>query len=99
MTADGRRRWYVLLHEPAEPIGEGVFADARFPLHVAFLSRLRERGLLVAAGPFEDLPGAGMAVLRDVDEDEARRLAEEEDESVVQGLFRVHIRPWLVRIA
>jgi hypothetical protein len=52
--------------------------------------------LLVAAGPLEDLPGAGMAVLRDVDDGEARRLAEEEDESVVQGLFLVRIRPWLV---
>ncbi|HEY0373711.1 MAG TPA: YciI family protein [Amnibacterium sp.] len=93
--SDEPQRWYVLLHEPIGSIGDGVFADPRFRLHVAFLGRLRAQGALVAAGPLDDRAGSGMALLRGVDEDEARRLAEE-DESVRQGLFRVRVRPWTV---
>ncbi|MCU1473016.1 YciI family protein [Amnibacterium sp.] len=96
--SDEPQQWYVLLHEPVDPIGAGVFADPRFGLHVAFLGRLHEQGRLVGAGPLDDRPGTGMAVLRGVDENEARRLAEE-DESVRQGLFRVRVRPWTVLLA
>jgi uncharacterized protein YciI len=94
MSAE-RQQWHVLLHEPAEPIGDGVFADPRFGLHVAFLGRMQEQGHLVAAGPLDEQPGTGMAVLKGVDGTEARQLAEE-DESVRQGLFRVSVQPWTV---
>ena len=97
--SDQPQQWYVLLHEPVDPLDAGVFADPRFGLHLAFLGRLQEQGRLVAAGPLEDQPGTGMAVVRGVDADEARRIAEEEDESVRQGLFRVRIRPWTVMLS
>jgi uncharacterized protein YciI len=93
------QRWQVLLHEPVDPIGAGVFSDPRFALHIAFLTRLQAEGRLVAAGPLNDQPGAGMAVVRGVDTEEALRLAEEEDESVRQALFRVRVRPWTVRLS
>jgi uncharacterized protein YciI len=76
-----------------------IFDDPRFALHVEFLGRMREAGYLVAAGPLPDEPGAGMTVLRlsGAGQDEkARKLAAEDDRSVVEGLLAVTVRPWQV---
>ncbi|WP_448624140.1 SRPBCC domain-containing protein [Geodermatophilus sp. URMC 64] len=95
-------RWFALLHRPgpALPQGASLFAQPEFAEHLAFLGRLRERGLLVAAGPVlggED--GSGMTVVRvrpehgDVD---VAALATEDDKAVALGFLQVDVRPWRV---
>jgi uncharacterized protein YciI len=95
-------RWYVLEHLPGPALddGESVFERPEFAEHVAFLRRLDTAGLLVAAGPLPDLPGAGMAVVRSPgspDADEVLRLATEDDRCVAAGVLAVRVRPWEVR--
>jgi uncharacterized protein YciI len=83
---------------PALAPGSSPFAHPDFPEHVAFLRRLRERGLLVAAGPLDE-PATGMAVIRipdPADVAEYTRLAQDDDQSVARGLFVVRVRPWHV---
>jgi uncharacterized protein YndB with AHSA1/START domain len=57
--------WLVLSHTggPALPPGEPVFGQPDFAEHIAFLRRMRERGVLVAAGSL-DRHSTGMTVLR-----------------------------------
>ncbi len=94
-AADPGAGWFVLQHTPRDGIGGALFRDERFRLHAEFLGRMRAAGRLLAAGPFGDEPVAGMTIIR-VPEGraEAARLATEDDLSVAQGLFDVHIRPW-----
>ena len=92
--------WFVLRHRPGPAIQEGgsVFAHPGFAEHVAFLQRLHESGLLVAAGPLPEEPGAGMTVVRvpagDVD---VHDLATRDDLSVVNGVLSVEVSQWAVR--
>ena len=100
-----RDSWFALLHRPGPSLPEGasIFAQPEFAEHLAFLGRLRERGLLVAAGPVlggED--GSGMTVVRvrpehgDVDVEE---LATKDDLCVAQGFLAVEVRPWRVMLS
>ena len=98
--ADGET-WVALLHRPgpAAPEGAALFEDPRFAEHTAFLTRMRDAGYLVAAGPLTDVPGEGMTILRlpGADQlDRATELATKEDGSVAGGFFRVTVRPWQV---
>jgi uncharacterized protein YciI len=80
--------------------GTRVTAHPDFPGHIAFLQGLRERGVLVAAGSL-DGPANGMTVLRIPDPADVTRyvrMAQEDDESVVRGLFLVQARPWSVAL-
>ena len=93
--------WVALLHRPgpAAPRTGSVFEDPRFGEHVAFLTRMRDAGYLVLAGPLGDADGEGMTILRLPGRDqvaEATRLATEEDTSVAAGFFTVTVRPWQV---
>lgn len=96
--------WVALMHRPgpaARAAGRALFQDPRFRDHAAFLSRMRELGYLVAAGPLGDESGAGMTVLRLPGRDrigEAARLATEDDPSVASGFFTVQVRPWQVML-
>ena len=90
--------WFTLEHSPGpawrhdRPVSGNDLTE-----HFAFIGLMRERGLLVAAGPRPDKPGThGMTVLRGVDAAEAERLATEEDKSVAGGLLSVTVRPWRV---
>jgi uncharacterized protein YciI len=72
---------------------------ADFREHVAFLRRLQDRGVLVAAGPFPT-SGEGMTVVRladPADVAEYVRLAYADDLSVIRGVLQVRVRPWHVR--
>ena len=90
--------WFALMHHATGSAGASVFADPRFMEHVAFLERLASRGLLVAAGPLPDEPGAGMTIVRDdSDTVDVAALATTDDLSVVGGLFTVEVRQWDVR--
>lgn len=97
VATPGESTWIVLRHTAAGTVGS-VFADPRFPAHVAFLERMKAVGYLVAAGPLEGDGREGMTILRlpgDGREAVARRLAEG-DASVTGGLFDVEVRPWRV---
>lgn len=98
---DSEQTWVALLHRPgpAAPPDGSVFDDPRFAQHVAFLSRMREAGYLVAAGPMTDTAGEGMTILRLPGAGQlghATLLATEDDTSVAQGFFTVTVRPWQV---
>ncbi|HEX8093374.1 SRPBCC domain-containing protein [Jatrophihabitans sp.] len=91
--------WYVLLHQPGPALtdGQSVFEHPDFAEHVAFLKRLAQYGLLVAAGPLPAQPGTGMTVVRADPNLDVQRLATEDDLSVVRGLLGVQVAPWLVQ--
>jgi uncharacterized protein YciI len=91
--------WVALLHRPGPdaPAAGTVFEDPRFAEHVAFLTRMRDAGYLVAAGPMPDAAGDGMTILRLPGAGQlaaAARLATEDDASVAGGLLAVTVRPW-----
>ncbi|HXP55191.1 MAG TPA: SRPBCC domain-containing protein [Streptosporangiaceae bacterium] len=93
--------WVALLHQPgpAAPTEGSLFDAPGFGEHFAFLTRMRDAGYLVAAGPLADEDGAGLTILRLPGAnrlDEARRLAAEDDLSVAGGFFTVAVRPWHV---
>lgn len=89
--------WYVLTHRPGPAVTDGnVFDHPGIGEHYAFLGRLRESGLLIAAGPLTDVSGEGMTVLIAPSLEEAVRLATEDDGSVVDGILQVTVRPWHV---
>jgi uncharacterized protein YndB with AHSA1/START domain/uncharacterized protein YciI len=94
--------WLALMHTagPSLPAGGQITEHPDFPEHVAFLLRLREAGVLVAAGPL-DGPVSGMTILRVPDPArvaEYTRLAQDEDDSVTRGLLQVWICPWSVAL-
>jgi uncharacterized protein YndB with AHSA1/START domain len=98
----GGEVWLALMHTagPARADGQSPFAHRDFGQHIAFLHRLKEDGLLVAAGSL-DGSGEGMTVVRLGDATgvpELVRRAQEEDGSVVRGLFQVRVRPWRVAL-
>jgi uncharacterized protein YndB with AHSA1/START domain/uncharacterized protein YciI len=93
--------WLALEHTagPAAD-ADGVFAHADFQEHLAFLRRLADDGVLVAAGPLAGEAGAGMTVIK-VPADAASQYvqaAQYEDLSVVRDLLMVRVRPWEVRM-
>jgi uncharacterized protein YndB with AHSA1/START domain/uncharacterized protein YciI len=98
---DGGQTWVALLHRPgpAAPRDGTVFDDPRFAEHAAFLTRMRDAGYLVAAGPLTDALGEGMTILRLPGTNQielATRLATHDDASVTGGFFTVTVRPWQV---
>jgi uncharacterized protein YndB with AHSA1/START domain/uncharacterized protein YciI len=89
--------YLVLTHTPAPGIGNPL-EHPEFAGHTAFLESLRERGILVAAGPFPG-SGEGMTVVRLDDPGEIAAMvaeAREGDASVVDGVLEVRVRPWIV---
>jgi uncharacterized protein YciI len=92
------RTMYVLRHRPgpALPGDENVFEHPGIADHLAFLRRRIDDGTLVAAGPLEQGSGQGMTVLAVSSLEEARRLAETDDQSVVAGVLAVHVQGWQV---
>ena len=100
---DGAATWVALMHRPGPnaPTDASLFKAPDFAQHIAFLTRMREAGLLVAAGPLVDVMGEGMTVLRLPGADrleDARELATRDDLSVVSGFFTVDVRPWQVML-
>jgi uncharacterized protein YciI len=95
------RIWYVLQHRPGPAIEEGTsaFEHPGIRDHYAFLQNLAEVGDLVAAGPLLDEDGAGLTIIEADSEDDARLIATEDDESVVNGVLTVTVRPWRVVMA
>ncbi|GAA4257669.1 YciI family protein [Dactylosporangium darangshiense] len=95
------RIWYLLQHRPGPAAIEGVrpMDQPGFEEHLAFLRRRAADGTLIAAGPLEDNDtgeGEGVTVLAAQSLEDARRLAEQDDESVRSGLLAVTVRTWTV---
>lgn len=90
--------WFALVHRPGPALeGTSIFEHPAFGEHVAFLRRLQQRGLLVAAGPLPDEPGVGMTIVRADDGVDVVALATVDDGSVAGGFLTVEVRPWDVR--
>lgn len=97
-------QWFALCHSagPALAEGESIFGHAAFGEHVAFLQRLDERGLLVAAGPLSDAAGEGMTIVRVLPEHgdvDIYELATVDDKCVADGYLCVEIKSWAVRFS
>jgi uncharacterized protein YciI len=92
------RTLYVLRHRPGPALAgeQSVFDHPGIADHLAFLRRRIDDGSLVAAGPLEQRSGEGMTVLAVASLDEARRLAETDDGSVVAGVLAVEVQVWQV---
>lgn len=88
----------VLQSRPGPALGEGqrVVEHPLMAEHFAFLDRRRADGSLIAEGPFSDVDGEGMVILGTISYEQARQLAEHDDQSVVRGLLSVVVRPWTV---
>ncbi|MES2169750.1 MAG: SRPBCC domain-containing protein [Actinomycetota bacterium] len=96
-------RWFVLEHRPGPslPAGASIFATEQFREHLAFLSRLDDAGILVAAGPLADEDGAGMTIVRIRSSDDPvdiHALATIDDRCVATGYLTVRVRPWKVMV-
>jgi uncharacterized protein YndB with AHSA1/START domain/uncharacterized protein YciI len=88
--------WLVLTHTPAPGVGDPL-QHPGFAGHPAYLESLRERGVLVGAGPFP-ASGEGMTIIRLADPAEAGeylREANEDDTSVAACVLEVRVRPWV----
>jgi uncharacterized protein YciI len=103
-SAPEEASWFALRHTPGPALSDGasIFASPMFGEHLAFLERLRVRGLLIAAGPIVPERGEGMAIVRvpaalasDVDLVE---LATKDDLCVAGGYLEVEVKPWSVRV-
>jgi uncharacterized protein YndB with AHSA1/START domain/uncharacterized protein YciI len=96
-------QWYALVHTPGPALEDGasIFANPNFAEHVAFLKRLRQRGVLVAAGPVAPERGEGMAIVRVpaalAGEVDVVELATKDDKCVANGYLDVDVRLWDVR--
>lgn len=86
--------YFIILFIPGAAWHEGksVFEQ---PLddHVDFIYELYKRGVVVMAGPFADGTG-GLTILKAQDEDEARRLMDQ-DPDVIRQILSYDARPWL----
>jgi uncharacterized protein YndB with AHSA1/START domain/uncharacterized protein YciI len=91
--------WLVLTYTPAPGVAR-PFEHGGFRGHPAFLETLRERGVLVAAGPFGN-SGEGMTVVRLPGPDAVAGLlasAYEQDGSITEHVLEVRVRPWDVLV-
>jgi len=102
--ADGAEvgEWFALRHSPGPSLadGESIFDTEAFAEHVAFLRRLSDRGLLVAAGPIPSAAGEGMTIVRVLPEHgdvDVAALATVDDQCVATGYLVVDVQPWAVR--
>lgn len=93
--------WLVLGHTAGPAAGAaGVYAHPLFAEHRAFLASLAAEGVLVAAGPLPDEPGAGQSIIRVPAGSASDYLARAEaDPSVTAELLSLRVRPWHVQLS
>jgi len=66
------------------------------PEHVAYMNRLHEQDVLIAAGPFGD--GSGGLILIEAENEAAAKAVAEGDPFVSQGAERYTLKGWEVRV-
>jgi uncharacterized protein YndB with AHSA1/START domain len=95
--------WLLLSATPGvnAPADGDVFSHPDFAEHLAFVSGLVERGVVVGAGPIPGRTGHGMTIVRVPVGEVAEhvRAAQEDDQSVVRGLLQLDVAAWSVRMA
>lgn len=69
------------------------FDAGLLPAHVAFLDRLRERGVLETSGGFSDGSGGAYLLRGIADLEEARRIAES-DPLAIHGASDIAVHEW-----
>ncbi len=67
------------------------------PDHVAYMDRLHEQGVLIAAGPFHD--GSGGLILIEADSEAAATAVAEADPFISRGVERYTLKHWEVLTA
>lgn len=89
--------WHILTHTPGRAAERGIPLQRQplFAGHERFLQSLTADGLLVAAGPLPQTPGAGQTVVRGLTTEQATERATA-DEAVAGGLLDVAVQPWIV---
>lgn len=89
--------WLILGHSPGEAAEGSVSTHPLFQEHRAFLARLADDDVLVAAGPLPDSPGHGQTIIRVPASTVARRVQEAHDDPAVAGdVLVLTVRPWNV---
>lgn len=92
--------WLVLEHRPGHAATGSVFGHPLFAEHLAFVNRAKDSGVLVAAGPMPDEPGAGQTIIRVPAADAASWVAAAHDDAAVTGdLLVLRVRPWNVMVS
>lgn len=88
--------FYALFHSPGARWQEGIgFREQPgVGAHVQYMAQQQQAGLLVFGGPFLDDSG-GMMVLRADSIEEAVAIAEA-DPTVLDGLLKVAVKPWMM---
>lgn len=88
--------FFVLFHSPGPrwAEGSGFREQPGVGEHVNYMAGQLEAGRLVFGGPFLDDSG-GMMILRAATREEAVTIAEA-DPTVVDGLLRVAVKPWMM---
>ena len=92
--------WLVLEARPGNVTTGSVFAHPLFAEHLAFIGSLKRKGVLVAAGPLPDDPGAGQTIIRVPAAEAASYVdAAHDDAAVAEDLLVLRVRPWNVMVS
>jgi uncharacterized protein YciI len=92
--------WLVLEHRPGAAVADSVYAHPLFAEHLAFVNTLKDKGVLVAAGPLPDDSGTGQTIIRVPAADAASYVeAAHDDASVTGDLLVLRVRPWNVMVS
>ncbi len=91
--------WIYFIHAPRENFVATMNEDEKavWATHFERLQRLIAEGVLVLAGPTLGPVNTGIAIVEAADEDEARRLMEE-DPAIARGIARGELRPFRVAL-
>jgi len=91
--------WIYFIHAPRENFVATMNEDEKavWATHFERLQRLIAEGVLVLAGPTLGPVNTGIAIVEAADEDEARRLMEE-DRAIARGIARGELRPFRVAL-
>ncbi|WP_332642296.1 SRPBCC domain-containing protein [Aeromicrobium sp.] len=97
--ADGEA-WLVLEHRPGCATDGSIYTHPLFAEHLAFVSSLKDKGVLIAAGPMPDQPGVGQTIIRVPAADAPSYVEAAHDDAAVTGdLLVLRVRPWNVMVS
>jgi uncharacterized protein YciI len=91
--------WIYFIHPPRDDFGATMTDEERaaWGVHFERLQRLLAEGTLVLAGPTLGPKNTGIAVFEAPDEEEARRIMEE-DPAIAAGFATGELRPFRVSL-
>ncbi|GAA3517595.1 hypothetical protein GCM10022234_11240 [Aeromicrobium panaciterrae] len=92
--------WLVLEHRPGHTTTGSVFGHPLFAEHLAFVNGLKDKAVLIAAGPLPDEPGTGQTIIRVPAAEAASYVEAAHDDAAVAGdLLVLRVRPWNVMVS